>query len=427
VATSHLALYFAVGGTEDTPAAPSCNGDGICDAAAGEDATTCPADCTNVELPDLAAVFAEYADLQPQALPAPLPDVTLPVLALRGNFTTFATSSQGVAVAFDAHAVDDTDGPVPVVCAPAEGSVLPIGTTAVHCVARDSAGNVSDGGLEVTVLAARIAQAPDLAVNATSPNGAVVTYSVDAHRTYVTADLGALEIPRLGDAVPVTCTPPSGATFPIGTTLVTCTAADAAPMSFHIQVVQPPDTTPPVISVPGNLVVNATSSAGAVVAFQASATDAVDGAVPVTCSPASGSTFPLGTTSVTCTASDRAGNQAAAHFSVTVRYAFSGVLQPINSDGSSIFKLGSTVAVKFTIGPIATAIATLSLAKISNGVVGSVVEAVSTATADSGNQFRFDGSQYVFNLATRGLSTGTWQLRIALDDGTTYLALISLR
>jgi hypothetical protein len=51
---------------------------------------------------------------------------------------------------------------------------------------------------------------------------------------------------------------------------------------------------------------------------EVSAVDAVDGPVPVTCAPASGSIFPLGTTTVACTATDAAGNMASASFRVTV-------------------------------------------------------------------------------------------------------------
>ncbi|MGC8952805.1 HYR domain-containing protein, partial [Chloroflexus sp.] len=49
--------------------------------------------------------------------------------------------------------------------------------------------------------------------------------------------------------------------------------------------------------------------------------DAVSGAVAVTCTPASGSTFPLGTTTVTCTATDAAGNTASGSFTITVTSA----------------------------------------------------------------------------------------------------------
>ena len=79
------------------------------------------------------------------------------------------------------------------------------------------------------------------------------------------------------------------------------------------------DETPPVMSVPADLVVDATGPAGAVVSYAASAEDDVDGPVGVTCSPPSGSIFPIGTTQVTCSASDAAGNEASASFDVHVK------------------------------------------------------------------------------------------------------------
>ncbi|MFF8500690.1 VWA domain-containing protein [Streptomyces anulatus] len=50
---------------------------------------------------------------------------------------------------------------------------------------------------------------------------------------------------------------------------------------------------------------------GARIAYTATATDPQDGAVPVTCTPPSGSLFPVGTTTVTCSATDSAGNTGA--------------------------------------------------------------------------------------------------------------------
>ena len=76
----------------------------------------------------------------------------------------------------------------------------------------------------------------------------------------------------------------------------------------------PADTTPPVVTVPGAINVTATNSAGAVVHFTATATDDVDGAITPVCSPASGSVFPVGVTTVTCTATDQAGNVGSASF-----------------------------------------------------------------------------------------------------------------
>jgi hypothetical protein len=81
------------------------------------------------------------------------------------------------------------------------------------------------------------------------------------------------------------------------------------------------DTSPPVITVPSSVVVNASSPAGAVVSYAASAVDDIDGPVAVVCVPPSGSTFAIGTTLVECSASDAAGNEASASFDVLVKGA----------------------------------------------------------------------------------------------------------
>jgi hypothetical protein len=103
-------------------------------------------------------------------------------------------------------------------------------------------------------------------------------------------------------------------------------------------------------------------------------------------------------------------------------YSWSGVLQPVNADGSSVFKAGSTVSVKFaltgTSAGISTLAATLSYAKVSDGVVVTELEAVSMAAATTGNLFRYDAAsgQYVFNWSTKGLTSGTYRLIIDLGD-----------
>jgi hypothetical protein len=80
-----------------------------------------------------------------------------------------------------------------------------------------------------------------------------------------------------------------------------------------------PDTTAPVLTVPASFAVDATAPAGATVTFSATATDN-SGAIPtVTCTPASGSVFAIGNTTVTCTATDLSGNSATSSFVVTVR------------------------------------------------------------------------------------------------------------
>lgn len=79
------------------------------------------------------------------------------------------------------------------------------------------------------------------------------------------------------------------------------------------------DSTPPVITAPGNIIAEATGPSGAAVTFNATAVDDVNGPVPVTATPSSGSTFALGVNTVNLTASDAAGNVASGSFSITVQ------------------------------------------------------------------------------------------------------------
>src|SRR6478735_2130583 len=101
------------------------------------------------------------------------------------------------------------------------------------------------------------------------------------------------------------CAPAPGSAFPVGKSPVTCTATDShgnvGTQNFDIVVT---DTTGPALTVPDTTTHEATSPAGAAVAFDASAADLVDGPVTPECSSVSGSIFPLGVTAVACTATD---------------------------------------------------------------------------------------------------------------------------
>jgi MYXO-CTERM domain-containing protein len=79
------------------------------------------------------------------------------------------------------------------------------------------------------------------------------------------------------------------------------------------------DTAAPQVSCPANMSVNV--PAGSAVSFSPSATDGLDPAPAVVSDPASDSAFPMGTTTVTVTATDWAGNSASCQFDVTVKGA----------------------------------------------------------------------------------------------------------
>ncbi|HET9852683.1 MAG TPA: choice-of-anchor Q domain-containing protein [Candidatus Limnocylindrales bacterium] len=132
----------------------------------------------------------------------------------------------------------------------------------------------------------------------------------------------ASEVSALDDRdgeVATECAPASGSTFPLGTTTVTCGAVDAAgnegSATFHVTII---DSTAPAITVPATIVVTATAANGATVTYSASASDLVSGIVPVSCTPLSGTTFAVGQTTVTCGATDGAGNAGTGTFVVRV-------------------------------------------------------------------------------------------------------------
>lgn len=81
----------------------------------------------------------------------------------------------------------------------------------------------------------------------------------------------------------------------------------------------PVDNKPPAIRTSGSQNVTATGADGAPAKFWAVAYDNVDGALPVTCAPKSGSTFPMGPTTVTCSAEDKKGNKKSVTLTVNVK------------------------------------------------------------------------------------------------------------
>lgn len=128
----------------------------------------------------------------------------------------------------------------------------------------------------------------------------------------------------------------------------------------------PDDVTPPVLALPADITVDATGPAGASVTYEATAHDEVDGAVAPDCAPPSGSLFPIGTSTVTCTATDAAGNTSEpGTFSVHVRGA-AAQLAALAADsrgvgpGQSLERKASSALADVTAGDLAGACETLT-------------------------------------------------------------------
>ena len=258
------------------------------------------------------------------------------------------------------------------------------------------------------------------------------------------------------------CSSPSGSLFPIGVTTVICSVSDSynpnsnggggsssdsinsngkpVTKSFKIEV---GDTTSPALSLPADgLSVKATSKTTAVsYSKYLAALDVVDGRIIPVCSPPSGSLFPIGTTMVSCSAIDKQGNTATGTFSITVRYpVFGGFVGPVDSGGSSVFKIGSTIPIKFQLiwpdgQTVTDARVQIFNAKISDDIIGSesgesgsISKEKDVVSPTPGNYFGYDSSTglYTFYLGTGNLSPGIWQIKVVLDDGSSHALKISL-
>jgi len=120
--------------------------------------------------------------------------------------------------------------------------------------------------------------------------------------------------------VTVECTPPLGSPFPAGFTSVTCVAKDKCGETAKCDMlVRVSKALPLTITCPASLTVTASSAAGAAVTYAAPTASGGCGAPTITCAPPSGSTFPIGTTAVTCSASDMCAISATCGFNVTVK------------------------------------------------------------------------------------------------------------
>jgi HYR domain len=192
-----------------------------------------------------------------------------------------------------------------ITCSPPSGSFFPLGATPVICTASGGAAV----GFRVTVFDT---QPPTITAlpNQDKPNapglpGATATYSPTATDN--------------APGVRVACVPPSGSFFLIIVTVVTCTATDAsgntATTSFQVKI---SDTEPPVLRLPGDLSVlaDAGQRERSIAYTAATATDNSGAILTPACTPASGSVFALGRTTVACTVTDSAGNAATGSFAV---------------------------------------------------------------------------------------------------------------
>jgi hypothetical protein len=126
----------------------------------------------------------------------------------------------------------------------------------------------------------------------------------------------------------------------------------------------------PVLSLPSDITVEATSAAGAVVNFNATATDAEEGALGVLLSNQPGTTFPVGATQVTATAQDSKGLTATGTFNVTVRDTTAPVIQSLTASPATITKVNGKMTPVVITANVADAVDSTPTTRII-GVTGS--------------------------------------------------------
>jgi hypothetical protein len=161
-------------------------------------------------------------------------DQDAPVIAAHGDEVVEATGPSGALVNYTPPAASDSVSGTNSTadCTAAPGSSFGFGSTLVSCTATDEAGNVSTSSFNITVqdtTPPTITQPADITTTAAGSTGANVNYSPPA-----TSDM-------VDGAGTADCGPASGSLFPIGDTVVTCTASDShenssQPVTFVVHV-----------------------------------------------------------------------------------------------------------------------------------------------------------------------------------------------
>lgn len=241
------------------------------------------------------------------------------------NITAYSTSAMcGNYVTWNVPSATDNCGTVTTTNNFNSGDFFQVGTTTVTYTFTDSAGNFSVCTFDVTVIdtiSPVISGCPsDIMMSDDGINCSnVVTWTPPT----VTDNCGTTA------SITFTSSHSPGSTFPVGTTTVTYTATDTngntTTCTFNVTI---SDTTSPAISnCPGNI--NAYSDAlvcGANVTWTVPTATDNCGIASSTATHASGDFFPVGTTTVTYTFTDSAGNTSICTFDVTVTDTISPVI-----------------------------------------------------------------------------------------------------
>jgi hypothetical protein len=222
--------------------------------------------------------------------------------------------------------------------------------------------------------------------------------------------------------------------LPVGVHTITLTVTDTGGGSDTDEVIiTVQDTLAPVITCPSDVVVNLPMNSTAtsmVVNYPAvTATDSCSSSVTVNSTPASGSVFPVGTTTVNATADDGAGHTSNCRFTVTVQYNFAGFFQPVdNLPTLNVVQAGRAIPVKFSLsgnkglGIFAAGSPSSGPIACNSNDPATLLEETVTA---GGSSLSYDPmtDMYIYVWKTEASWAGTCrQLVVELNDGSTYRA-----
>lgn len=198
----------------------------------------------------------------------------------------------------------------------------------------------------------------------------------------------------------------------VGVYMFKLTVSDGSLTDSDTVFVTVQDTTAPAFGTLPDITVAAASNAGTIVNFGPfTATDLVDGTVNATTNPLSGSTFPVGTTTVNVSATDAHTNTGHASFHVNVFYSWSGFLSPFPKQQ---FKMGSNIPIKFSLSGASAGITNLVAQGYWATVNGNIV-----GPDHSIGLFKYSNGSYQLNWKLN-VPKGTYQIKAVFGDGSVH-------
>jgi uncharacterized repeat protein (TIGR01451 family) len=238
--------------------------------------------------------------------------------------------------------------------------------------------------------------------------------------------------------ITVTQSPAPGTVVGLGTHTITLTANDgssnnggAGNTATVTTTLTVADQTAPVLSCPTDIEVflplNSPDTSMVVNYPAATATDNCSSSPTISYDHPSGSVFPVGTTEVTVTATDAAGNSSECKFNITVRYNFTGFFSPVaNPPTLNAVNAGKAVPVKFSLsgdkGLNIFAAGNPYSVTLNCDTNDPGVDVAETLNA-GGSSLSFSGDTYIYVWKTQSSWAGTCrQLVITLNDGSVHTA-----